>query len=92
MEKLRSKLGFICDMDGVIYHGNTLLNGVKEFVNWLQKNNKRFLFLTNNSQKSPKELQQKLQRMGLDVPAENFYTAALATASFCKARAQARHM
>ena len=32
MEELRSKKGFICDMDGVIYHGNRLLPGVKEFV------------------------------------------------------------
>lgn len=82
MDILRKKAGFICDMDGVIYHGNKLLPGVKEFVEWLYKNNKEFLFLTNNSQKSPKELQQKLARMGLDVPCDNFYTAALATASF----------
>lgn len=86
MDKLKSKLGFICDMDGVIYHGNTLLDGVKEFVEWLRKNDKKFLFLTNNSQKSPKELQQKLARMGLNVDAKNFYTAALATASFLKSQ------
>lgn len=47
MEKLRAKKGFICDMDGVIYHGNRLLPGVKEFVSWLQKENKQYLFLTN---------------------------------------------
>jgi ribonucleotide monophosphatase NagD (HAD superfamily) len=34
IEKIRSKTGFICDMDGVIYHGNRLLDGVKEFVAW----------------------------------------------------------
>ncbi len=86
MEQLRAKKGFICDMDGVIYHGNVLLNGVKEFVNWLYENDKSFLFLTNNSQKSPKELQQKLKRMGLEVSEDNFYTAALATASFLKSQ------
>ena len=86
MDKLKNKLGFICDMDGVIYHGNTLLDGVKEFVEWLYKNNKKFLFLTNNSQKSPRELKQKLARMGLDVDEKNFYTAALATASFLKSQ------
>ena len=32
MEELRRKKGFICDMDGVIYHGNRLLPGVKELV------------------------------------------------------------
>ncbi|MGM9556706.1 MAG: HAD-IIA family hydrolase [Oscillospiraceae bacterium] len=82
LELLRGKKGFICDMDGVIYRGNTLLPGVKEFVAWLEQNGKRFLFLTNSSERSPKELRQKLQRMGLDVDEEHFYTSALATASF----------
>ena len=41
MESLRAKKGFICDMDGVIYHGNQLLPGVKEFVEWLQKEEKQ---------------------------------------------------
>lgn len=82
MDKLRNKRGFICDMDGVIYHGNNLLPGVKEFVDWLYKNDKQFLFLTNSSQKTPKELSQKLRRMGLDVDESHFYTSALATASF----------
>ena len=82
MERLRSKEGFICDMDGVIYHGNRLLPGVKEFVNWLVDNKKNFLFLTNSSQYTPRELQNKLARMGLDVDETHFYTSALATACF----------
>lgn len=82
MEKLRAKKGFICDMDGVIYKGNQLIPGVKEFVDWLYREDKKFLFLTNASGKSPKELQQKLHRMGLDVAEEHFYTSALATAKF----------
>ncbi len=82
LELLRSKRGFISDMDGVIYHGNKILPGVKEFVDWLYQEKKEFLFLTNASERSPKELQQKLARMGLEVGAEHFYTSALATAKF----------
>lgn len=79
---VKTKKGFICDMDGVIYHGNKILPGVREFVEWLKNENKHFLFLTNSSERSPKELQQKLARMGLDVGEEHFYTSALATADF----------
>lgn len=79
---ISKKSGFICDMDGVIYHGNLLLPGVSEFVEWLKNENKHFLFLTNSSERSPKELQQKLARMGLEVDEKNFYTSALATADF----------
>ena len=82
MQSLREKAAFICDMDGVIYHGNYLLPGVKEFIDWLNVNGKKFLFLTNSSERSPRELQLKLARLGLDVPEEHFYTSALATATF----------
>ena len=82
-----AKHGFICDMDGVIYHGNIILPGVKEFIDWLNRNDKEYLFLTNNSNLTPRELQQKLARLGLDVSEEHFYTSALATAAFLREQA-----
>jgi NagD protein len=82
IETLRNKEAFICDMDGVIYHGNKLLDYVTEFVDWLQTSGKKFLFLTNSSERSPRELCQKMARMGLSIPENHFYTSALATASF----------
>ncbi len=84
LSELRAKKGFLCDMDGVIYHGNRLLPGVREFVDWLYAEDKKFLFLTNSSERSPKELQQKLARMGMSVSEEHFYTSALATAKFIR--------
>lgn len=79
-----AKKAFICDMDGVIYHGNKALPGTIEFIEWLKRENKEYLFLTNNSGLTPKELHQKLARLGIDVPEERFYTSALATAAFLK--------
>ena len=37
------KKGFICDMDGVIYHGNQILPGVPEFIQWLYDEKKEYL-------------------------------------------------
>ena len=85
-KELREKKCFICDMDGVIYHGNRIIPNVKEFVEWLEENGKNYLFLTNSSERSPRELAQKLDRMGLHVGEEHFYTSALATASFLKSQ------
>ena len=82
LDAIRSKLGFLCDMDGVIYHGDRLLDGVPAFVRWLEQSGKQYLFLTNGSGRTPLELQQKLARMGLDVGVDKFYTSALATARF----------
>ena len=74
-------------MDGVIYKGNKVLPGVREFIEWLQREEKQYLFLTNNSGMTPMELRQKLLRMGLDVTEDHFYTSALATAAFLKTQA-----
>ncbi len=82
MEQILNKSGFICDMDGVIYHGNKILDGVADFVNWLIDNDKKFVFLTNSPEKTPHELSMKLERMGLKVSADHFYTSAMATAEF----------
>ena len=82
LTELRNKKAFICDMDGVIYHGNQLIPHVKEFLDWLEKNEKNYLFLTNGSGRSPRELAQKLGRLGLNVDESHFYTSAQATASF----------
>jgi len=82
LEAIRGKRGFLCDMDGVLYHGDRLLEGVPAFVDWLERTGKQYLFLTNGSGRTPLELKQKLARMGLEVDAAKFYTSALATARF----------
>jgi NagD protein len=82
LELIRGKSAFIIDMDGVIYHGNRVLKGAVEFVDWLEKSGKAYLFLTNSSERSPLELSQKLDRLGIAVDPKHFYTSALATASF----------
>ena len=86
MEAIKSKIGFICDMDGVIYHGNRILDGVSDFVNWMIDNDKKFVFLTNSPERTPHELSMKLERMGLKVTPDHFYTSAMATAAFLKSQ------
>ncbi|HCX96586.1 MAG: HAD-IIA family hydrolase [Rectinema subterraneum] len=82
LKNIRKKQAFIIDMDGVIYHGNVLLPGAAQFVDWLRRQKKRFLFLTNSSERSPEELSQKMARLGIDVGPGHFYSSALATAAF----------
>jgi NagD protein len=82
LNQIRNKKAFIVDMDGVIYHGNHVLNGAVAFVEWLEKNKKSFLFLTNSSERSPVELSQKMDRLGIKTEPSHFYTSALATAGF----------
>jgi len=74
--------GFVIDMDGVVYRGSELIPGAASFVQRLKDGGHRFIFLTNNSEKTPEDLRRKLERLGIRVGLDRFFTAAMATAKF----------
>ncbi len=74
--------GFLIDMDGVIYSNNELIDGAKEFIEALQTRKIPFLFLTNNSQRTPRDAVNKLAGMGVIISEENVFTSATATGWF----------
>jgi NagD protein len=74
--------GYLIDMDGVIYRGNELIPGAAAFVGRLREQNVPFLFLTNNSQRTRRDMVTKLQRLGIDVEERHLFTSAMATARF----------
>lgn len=75
-------LGYLIDMDGVIYRGGQLIPGADHFINELRKAEVPFRFLTNNSQRTRRDVATRLQRLGIDVEEEHVYTCAMATARF----------
>ncbi len=81
--------GFILDMDGVIYAGNELLSGAQDFVSHLQATGTPFLFLTNNSSRTPGQYAEKLASLGIYVNEDRIFTSALATAAWLKEAAPA---
>lgn len=74
--------GFLIDMDGVIYRGSELIPGADRFVNQLLEQEIPFLFLTNNSQRTCRDVAKKLDRMGIPVDERHIFTCAMATARF----------
>src|SRR4051794_16851774 len=74
--------GYLIDMDGVIYRGSHLIPGADRFIQELRSSLIPFLFLTNNSQRTRRDVATRLQRLGIDVEEEHVYTCAMATARF----------
>jgi NagD protein len=74
--------GFLIDMDGVIYRGGELIPGAAEFIAQLQALETPFCFLTNNSQRTRRDVATRLQRMGIEVEERHVFTCAMATARF----------
>ena len=75
---------WLTDMDGVLVHENQAVPGAAELIQRWVDTSKRFLVLTNNSIFTPRDLAARLRASGLEVPEENIWTSALATAQFLK--------
>ncbi|WP_162055106.1 HAD-IIA family hydrolase [Pontibacter pamirensis] len=76
------KKGFLIDMDGVIYRGKEPIPGAVEFIDKLRSENYPFLFLTNNSQRTSRDVCYKLRQLGFNVDDEDIFTCGMATARF----------
>jgi NagD protein len=75
-------LGYLIDMDGVLYRGTQMIPGADRFVRALRAADVPFLFLTNNSQRTRRDVATKLQRLGINADEEHVFTCAMATARF----------
>ena len=82
LDRNLSRLGYLIDMDGVIYRGSQVIPGAQRFIADLHEHSIPFRFLTNNSQRSRLDVATKLQRLGFDVEAQHVLTCAVATARF----------
>jgi len=76
------KHGFLIDMDGVLYRGPELIPGADTFIRELRTRDIPFRLLTNNSQRTRRDVAAKLARLGIDVDDEHVFTSAMATARY----------
>jgi HAD superfamily hydrolase (TIGR01457 family) len=79
LPRIQDLTTYLVDLDGVIYRGESLIPGAREFVNWLDTNHKKYLFLTNNSFASETQVIEKLKRLDITTTPEHVLGAAQAT-------------
>jgi len=73
---------FLFDMDGTLYLGNRLYDFTKELLATIKSQNRRYLFMTNNSSKSVADYIKKLEKLGIAATREDFITSSQATAYY----------
>jgi NagD protein len=84
--KIPAPKNYLIDMDGVLIRGKTLIPGADEFIQRLHDRGSKFLLLTNNSKRTPRDLAFNLKDVGLPIEAHDIFTSALATARFLHAQ------
>ena len=78
---------WLTDMDGVLVQEQHAIPGASEFLTELERLDRSYLVLTNNSIYSRRDLRARLLASGIDVPEERIWTSALATAQFLSEQA-----
>jgi HAD superfamily hydrolase (TIGR01457 family) len=71
---------FLLDLDGVIYRGDEPVPGASEAVAELRRAGKTLVFLTNNSARTPEQVAEKLDSVGVQASPDEVLTSAQATA------------
>lgn len=75
---------FILDMDGVLWHGETAVPGLRYFFDTLRQLEINFVLATNNASKTPEQYVEKLRSFGVEVALEQVLTSAIVTAAYLK--------
>ncbi len=75
---------FMLDMDGTFYLGDRLLPGALEFMDYLIREDKDYLFLTNNSSKNREMYTEKIYKLGFNVDPSKILTSGEATTIYLR--------
>lgn len=82
------KPNYLIDMDGVLIRGKDLIPGADKFIVKLNEHGNNYLVFTNNPLYTQEDLSERLQMIGLNIPAERFFTSSMATARFLRSQHQ----
>ena len=86
MIDFKKKKLFLLDMDGTIYLGDELFEGVIEFLNTVKAQGGKYLFLTNNSSRSVTAYIERLSKMGIASDKTDFLTSVDALIDFLRGK------
>lgn len=81
-ELLKNTDVFIFDCDGVIWKGDSLIDGVPNVLEKLKQLKKKIFFVTNNSTKSRKGYLKKFTGLGLNVDPNEIFSSSFAAAAY----------
>lgn len=79
MKKYR---GYLLDLDGTIYRGTECIAEARDFVKELNEREIPYLFVTNNSSRTPAQVAEKLRNFGVPATENQVFTTSQATANF----------
>ncbi|MCL4539691.1 MAG: TIGR01458 family HAD-type hydrolase [Bacteroidetes bacterium] len=84
MTELTDIKGWLVDLDGTLYLGDTILPGAIEFIGKLEEQKRRFRFVSNTTIYSRRQIAEKLTRLGMNASEQQIFTAPSAAAELLR--------
>lgn len=85
---MKSYKGYLIDLDGTMYRGGEKVEAASEFIERLANRGIPYLFVTNNSSKTPEQIAGKLESLGIRASSGQVFTSSMATAEYLSASDQ----
>ncbi|QNU02895.1 TIGR01457 family HAD-type hydrolase [Peribacillus butanolivorans] len=79
---MKSYKGYLIDLDGTMYRGTEQIAEAAGFINELIKRDIPYLFVTNNSSRTPAQVADKLRSLGISTEDDQVFTTSMATANY----------
>ncbi|MGE7648149.1 TIGR01457 family HAD-type hydrolase [Peribacillus frigoritolerans] len=79
---MKSYKGYLIDLDGTMYRGTEQIAEAAGFINDLRKRDIPYLFVTNNSSRTPAQVADKLRSIGISTEDDQVFTTSMATANY----------
>ncbi|MHC0038994.1 TIGR01457 family HAD-type hydrolase [Pseudoneobacillus sp. C159] len=83
---MKTYKGYLIDLDGTMYRGTEEIAEAVDFVNKLYAKGIPYLFVTNNSSRTPEQVADKLQSFRIPATKEQVFTTSQATANYIYAK------
>ncbi|WP_419882111.1 TIGR01457 family HAD-type hydrolase [Peribacillus sp. B-H-3] len=74
--------GYLIDLDGTMYRGSEKIEEAGDFINELIKRGIPYLFVTNNSSRTPEQVAGKLRVFSIPTEDDQVFTTSMATANY----------
>ncbi|MDR0270876.1 TIGR01457 family HAD-type hydrolase [Paenibacillus sp.] len=74
--------GLLIDLDGTLYHGKQRIPGADTLIHALKKRNVPYMFVTNNSSRTPEGVAAHLNEMEIPAASHDVCTSSLAAAKY----------
>ncbi|KAB7706994.1 TIGR01457 family HAD-type hydrolase [Bacillus aerolatus] len=79
---MKAYKGYLIDLDGTMYQGTEEIKEARDFIARLNEKNIPYLFVTNNSSRTPAQVAGKLTEFQIPAAPEQVFTTSMATANF----------